>query len=66
MFRNRSGGNAVPGEPQVTKSLRNVFTATKLPQVLARRKVTDVIVCGIRAEQCAEQRAQSFHAFFMA
>jgi nicotinamidase-related amidase len=47
-----------PGEPQVTKTSHNAFTTTNLQQILTQRKVADVIVCGIRAEQCVETTAR--------
>jgi nicotinamidase-related amidase len=47
-----------PGEPQLTKTSHNAFTTTNLQQVLTQRGITEVIVCGIRTEQCGETTAR--------
>jgi nicotinamidase-related amidase len=47
-----------PGEPQLTKTSHNAFTTTNLQQILTRRGITEVIVCGIRTEQCCETTAR--------
>lgn len=47
-----------PGEPQLTKSSHNAFTTTNLQQVLTQRGITELVVCGIRTEQCAETTAR--------
>jgi nicotinamidase-related amidase len=47
-----------PGEQQLTKTSHNAFTTTNLQQVLVQQGVTDVIVCGIRTEQCCETTAR--------
>lgn len=46
------------GEPQLTKTSHNAFTTTNLQQVLNQRGITEVIVCGIRTEQCCETTAR--------
>jgi nicotinamidase-related amidase len=46
------------GEPVITKTSHNAFTTTKLQQVLTAHGVTDVLVCGIRTEQCCETTAR--------
>jgi nicotinamidase-related amidase len=43
-----------PGEPELTKTSHNAFTTTNLQQLLTQHGITEVIVCGIRTEQCAE------------
>jgi nicotinamidase-related amidase len=47
-----------PGEPQLTKTSHNAFTTTNLQQLLTQRGITEVIVCGIRTEQCGETTAR--------
>src|SRR6202041_716725 len=47
-----------PGEPQFTKTSHNAFTTTGLQQLLTQRGITEVIVCGIRTEQCCETTAR--------
>jgi nicotinamidase-related amidase len=46
------------GEPQLTKTSHNAFTTTNLQQLLTERGITEVIVCGIRTEQCCETTAR--------
>jgi len=46
------------GEPELTKTSHNAFTTTNLQQLLTRRAITEVIVCGIRTEQCCETTAR--------
>ena len=46
------------GEPQLTKTSHNAFTTTNLQQLLIQRGITEVIVCGIRTEQCCETTAR--------
>ncbi|MGW0209426.1 cysteine hydrolase family protein [Streptomyces sp. NPDC003233] len=46
------------GEPVVTKTSRNVFTTTNLQQLLTERGIREVVVCGIRTEQCCETTAR--------
>ena len=47
-----------PGEPQLTKTSHNAFTTTSLQQLLTQQGITEVIVCGIRTEQCCETTAR--------
>jgi len=47
-----------PGEPQLVKTSHNAFTTPNLQQLLTQRGVTEVIVCGIRTEQCCETTAR--------
>ncbi|WP_031069630.1 cysteine hydrolase family protein [Streptomyces sp. NRRL WC-3742] len=42
------------GEPVVTKSSHNAFTTTNLQQLLTQHGIRDLIVSGIRTEQCCE------------
>lgn len=46
------------GEPQLTKTAHNAFTTTNLQQLLTQRGITELIVCGIRTEQCGETTAR--------
>jgi nicotinamidase-related amidase len=46
------------GEPALTKTSHNAFTTTNLQQLLTRHGVTELVVCGIRAEQCCETTAR--------
>jgi nicotinamidase-related amidase len=48
----------VPGEPTIRKTSHNAFTTTNLQQILTERGVGEVIVCGIRTEQCVETTAR--------
>lgn len=45
-------------EPLVHKTSHNAFTSTNLQQLLTRRQVHDLVVCGIRTEQCVETTAR--------
>jgi nicotinamidase-related amidase len=42
------------GEPVVTKTSHNAFTTTNLQQLLTQQGVREVIISGIRTEQCCE------------
>jgi nicotinamidase-related amidase len=42
------------GEPVLTKTSHNAFTTTNLQQLLTQHGVTEVVVSGIRTEQCCE------------
>jgi nicotinamidase-related amidase len=46
------------GEPELTKTSHNAFTTTNLQQLLTQHGVSEVIVCGIRTEQCCETTAR--------
>jgi nicotinamidase-related amidase len=46
------------GEPQLTKTSHNAFTTTNLQQLLTQQGITEVIICGIRTEQCCETTAR--------
>jgi nicotinamidase-related amidase len=43
-----------PGEPVLYKTSHNAFTTTNLQQILAEAGVRELMVCGIRTEQCVE------------
>ncbi|MEY9844897.1 nicotinamidase-related amidase [Streptacidiphilus sp. BW17] len=43
-----------PGELTVHKTSHNAFTTTNLQQQLTERGVTELVLCGIRTEQCVE------------
>lgn len=42
------------GEPQIVKTSINAFTTTNLQQQLMQQNVRELVVCGIRTEQCCE------------
>ncbi|WP_035843542.1 cysteine hydrolase family protein [Kitasatospora azatica] len=42
------------GEPVVTKTSHNAFTTTNLQQLLTVHGVRELVICGIRTEQCCE------------
>jgi nicotinamidase-related amidase len=42
------------GEPVLTKTSHNAFTTTNLQQLLTATGVRELMVCGIRTEQCCE------------
>ncbi len=46
------------GEPVVTKTSHNAFTSTNLAQHLTSRGIGEVVVTGIRTEQCCETTAR--------
>ena len=46
------------GEPVVTKSSHNAFTTTNLQQILTTHGIHDVVISGIRTEQCCETTAR--------
>ena len=47
-----------PGEPTITKSSHNAFTTTNLQQILTSERIAELVVCGIRTEQCCETTAR--------
>jgi nicotinamidase-related amidase len=46
------------GEPVFHKTSHNAFTTTALQQLLTQRGVTELVICGIRTEQCCETTAR--------
>jgi nicotinamidase-related amidase len=46
------------GEPLITKTSINAFTTTNLQQLLTTRGIRDLVICGIRTEQCCETTAR--------
>ncbi len=46
------------GEPLMTKTAHNAFTTTNLQQVLTTRGVRELLIAGIRTEQCCETTAR--------
>lgn len=42
------------GEPLITKTSHNAFTTTNLQQRLTEHGITELVLCGIRTEQCVE------------
>jgi nicotinamidase-related amidase len=47
-----------PDEPVLTKTSINAFTTTGLQQLLVRRGISELVICGIRTEQCCETTAR--------
>jgi nicotinamidase-related amidase len=52
------GLTAVEGEPVITKTSFNAFYTTDLQQQLTSAGIVEVVVCGIRTEQCVETTAR--------
>jgi nicotinamidase-related amidase len=52
------GLDAAEGEPTITKTSFNAFYTTNLQQLLTAAGVVEVVVCGIRTEQCVETTAR--------
>jgi nicotinamidase-related amidase len=46
------------GEPIITKTSHNAFTTTNLQQLLTERGIRELVVCGLRTEQCVETTAR--------
>ena len=46
------------GEPVITKSSHNAFTTTNLAQLLTTQGISELVICGIRTEQCCETTAR--------
>ncbi|MEV6209254.1 isochorismatase family protein [Kitasatospora sp. NPDC051914] len=46
------------GEPVLTKTSHNAFTTTNLQQLLTQQGVGEVVISGIRTEQCCETTAR--------
>jgi nicotinamidase-related amidase len=52
------GLTAAPGEPVISKTSFNAFYTTNLQQLLTAAGIAEVVVCGIRTEQCVETTAR--------
>lgn len=52
------GLEPLPGEPVIKKTSHNAFTTTNLQQLLTTEGIGEVVVCGIRTEQCVETTAR--------
>jgi nicotinamidase-related amidase len=48
----------VDHEPVLTKTSHNAFTTTNLQQLLTSRAITEVVITGLRTEQCCETTAR--------
>ncbi|MEU4568262.1 isochorismatase family protein [Micromonospora sp. NPDC023956] len=46
------------GEPRLTKTVHNAFTTTDLQLLLTTQGIRELVVCGIRTEQCCETTAR--------
>ena len=53
-----AGLTPAAGEPLITKTSHNAFTTTNLQQLLTARGIRDLVICGIRTEQCCETTAR--------
>jgi nicotinamidase-related amidase len=52
------GLNRRDDEPLITKTAHNAFTTTNLHQVLTSRGIRELLITGIRTEQCCETTAR--------
>lgn len=52
------GIKPLAGEPELIKTSHNVFTTTNAQQLLTQHGVGEVVVAGIRTEQCCETSAR--------
>ncbi|MEV6670680.1 isochorismatase family protein [Streptomyces sp. NPDC051162] len=52
------GLRPLDGEPVIAKTSHNAFTTTNLQQLLTERGIREVVVSGIRTEQCCETNAR--------
>lgn len=46
------------GEPVIIKTSHNAFTTTNLQQLLTTAGIRELVICGIRTEQCCETTAR--------
>jgi nicotinamidase-related amidase len=53
-----AGLEPAEGEPTLTKTAHNAFTTTNLQQLLTERGIRELIISGIRTEQCCETTAR--------
>lgn len=58
LVRYQDGLVPLAGEPELRKTSHNAFTTTNLQQILTERGVREVVICGIRTEQCCETTAR--------
>ncbi|MFC0629327.1 cysteine hydrolase family protein [Kribbella deserti] len=49
-----AGLEPAEGEPVLHKTAHNAFTTTNLQQYLTQQGINELVVCGIRTEQCCE------------
>jgi nicotinamidase-related amidase len=52
------GLEPIEGEPILIKTAHNAFTTTNLQQLLTQRGIDEVVISGIRTEQCCETTAR--------
>ncbi|GAA3141124.1 nicotinamidase-related amidase [Kribbella aluminosa] len=52
------GLEPLPTESVIRKTSHNAFTTTNLQQLLTQEGVSEIVVCGIRTEQCCETTAR--------
>jgi len=48
------GLQPIEGEPVIEKTSHNAFTTTNLQQLLTQHGITELVISGIRTEQCCE------------
>ena len=56
--RMMDGLAARPDEPVLHKTSHNAFTTTNLQQLLTQEGIGEVVLCGLRTEQCVETTAR--------
>ena len=52
------GLEPLPTEPMISKTSHNAFTTTNLQQLLTQHGISEIVVSGIRTEQCCETTAR--------
>jgi nicotinamidase-related amidase len=52
------GLEPIEGEPVLRKTAHNAFTTTNLQQLLTQQGIREVVISGIRTEQCCETNAR--------
>jgi Isochorismatase family len=58
LVRLLDGLDPADGEPVLAKTSHNAFTTTNLQQLLTERGIRELVVSGIRTEQCCETTAR--------
>ena len=58
LVRLMDGLTPLDGEPVITKTSHNAFTTTNLAQLLTSQGIGELVICGIRTEQCCETTAR--------
>jgi nicotinamidase-related amidase len=58
LVRLMEGLSPAPSEPMLRKTAHNAFTTTNLQQILTEQGIREVVISGIRTEQCCETTAR--------